>query len=73
MDNAYSGGHNNSVYSIPEYKADHYLSINEGYLFIVDKEGNSTLYAVFDPDAKNPCVASGKGKFIVLEDYKGND
>ena len=54
MDNAYSGGHNNSVYSIPEYKADHYLSINEGYLFIVDKEGNSTLYAVFDPDAKNP-------------------
>ena len=64
MDNAYSGGHYNSVYSIPEFKAYHYLNITQGYL--VDKKGNKFLYAVYDPTAD---TSYGKGRFVLLEEY----
>ncbi len=57
--NAFCGGHYNSVYSIPEFKADHYLKITRGYLYLVDKEGNRFLYAVYKPAKEKFVLISG--------------
>lgn len=62
--NAFVGGNYKTKYSTPENQIPfgREAHITEGYLYLIDKDGNRILYAIYDPDAKNPYVASGKRK-----------
>ena len=66
--NAFVGGHYNTKFSIPEFLIPYgdEANISEGYLYLIDKDGNRFLYAIFDPSADSDY---GTGRFTPLEEY----
>ena len=67
----FAGGRLNDRFTIPEYKIDwtRAVSIDSAEMYFVDKNGNETLFARFDP--YEHYVFDGKdkvGRFRSLED-----